>query len=38
MRVLLNTNVILDFLLDREPFSEPAAEVWQAVQLNWTPS
>jgi predicted nucleic acid-binding protein len=32
MRVLLDTNVILDFLLDREPFSEPAAEVWQAVQ------
>jgi len=32
MRVLLDTNVILDFLLDREPFSEAASEVWQAVQ------
>jgi predicted nucleic acid-binding protein len=30
MRVLLDTNVILDFLLDREPFSEAAAAVWQA--------
>jgi predicted nucleic acid-binding protein len=32
MRVLLDTNVILDFLLDREPFSEAAAEVWQTLQ------
>lgn len=32
MRVLLDTNVILDFLLDREPFSGPAEEVWQAIQ------
>jgi predicted nucleic acid-binding protein len=30
MRVLLDTNVILDFLLDREPFAEAAAAVWQA--------
>ncbi len=30
MRVLLDTNVILDFLLDREPFAEAAARIWQA--------
>ncbi len=29
-RVLLDTNVILDFLLDRAPFAEPAAALWQA--------
>ncbi len=32
MRVLLDTNVILDFLLGREPFASPAEEVWQAIQ------
>ena len=32
MRVLLDTNVILDFLLDRRPFAGPAEEVWQALQ------
>jgi predicted nucleic acid-binding protein len=32
MRVLLDTNVILDFLLDREPFSVSAELVWQAIQ------
>lgn len=30
MRVLLDTNVVLDFLLDREPFAESAAAVWEA--------
>lgn len=30
MRVLLDTNVILDFLLDREPFAQAAADLWQA--------
>ncbi|HLF28571.1 MAG TPA: PIN domain-containing protein [Anaerolineae bacterium] len=29
-RVLLDTNVILDFLLDREPFAEAATQLWQA--------
>jgi predicted nucleic acid-binding protein len=29
-RVLLDTNVVLDFLLDRAPFAEAAAEVWEA--------
>ncbi len=29
MRVLLDTNVVLDFLLDREPFAESAAAVWE---------
>jgi predicted nucleic acid-binding protein len=31
-RVLLDTNVILDVLLDREPFVADAAAIWQAVQ------
>lgn len=30
MRVLLDTNVVLDFLLDREPFADAAAQVWEA--------
>ncbi len=30
IRVLLDTNVVLDFLLDREPFAEYAAAVWEA--------
>ena len=30
MRVLIDTNVILDYLLDREPFSDAADAVWQA--------
>ena len=30
IRVLLDTNVVLDFLLDREPFAEAAAAVWEA--------
>lgn len=29
-RVLLDTNVVLDFLLDRTPFADPAAILWQA--------
>jgi predicted nucleic acid-binding protein len=29
-RALLDTNVILDLLLDRAPFAEPAAALWQA--------
>lgn len=29
MRVLLDTNVVLDFLLDREPFADAAAQVWE---------
>ena len=28
--VLLDTNVILDFLLDRAPFADAAAALWQA--------
>ena len=31
-RVLLDTNVILDVLLEREPFVGDAAAIWQAVQ------
>jgi predicted nucleic acid-binding protein len=30
IRVLLDTNVVLDFLLDRAPFAEAAAALWQA--------
>ncbi len=30
MRVLLDTNVVLDFLLDREPFAEAVTAVWEA--------
>ena len=30
MRVLLDTNVVLDFLLDREPFADAAAALWEA--------
>jgi len=30
MRVLLDTNVVLDYLLDREPFADAAADVWEA--------
>jgi len=29
-RVLLDTNVVLDFLLDRAPFADEAAALWQA--------
>ncbi len=29
-RVLLDTNVVLDFLLDRPPFADAAAALWQA--------
>ncbi len=30
MRVLFDTNVILDLFLDRTPFADNAAELWQA--------
>ena len=30
MRVLLDLNVLLDFLLDRVPWNADAAEVWKA--------
>lgn len=30
MRVLFDTNVILDLFLDRDPFADAAAELWQA--------
>jgi predicted nucleic acid-binding protein len=29
-RVLLDTNVVLDFLLDRAPFADAAEALWQA--------
>ena len=30
IRVLLDTNVILDFLMDRQPFADVSAAIWQA--------
>ncbi len=30
IRVLLDTNVVLDFLLDRDPFADLAAALWLA--------
>ncbi len=30
LRALLDTNVVLDFLLDRPPFAEASAAVWEA--------
>ena len=30
MRVLFDTNIILDLFLDRAPFADEAAELWQA--------
>lgn len=30
IRVLLDTNVVLDFLLDRDPFADLAAALWRA--------
>ena len=32
MRVLLDTDIILDYLLAREPFAQPAAEIWNAAE------
>jgi predicted nucleic acid-binding protein len=34
MRVLFDTNVILDVLLDRAPFSEPASELLSKVETG----
>lgn len=32
MRVLIDTNIILDFLLQREPFSQDAELLFQAIR------
>ncbi len=34
MRILFDTNVILDVLLDREPFSLPAAKLFSLVEAS----
>ncbi|HEV7301805.1 MAG TPA: PIN domain-containing protein [Tepidisphaeraceae bacterium] len=34
MRVLLDTNVLLDVLLRRQPFLEPAVNVWAALETG----
>jgi predicted nucleic acid-binding protein len=30
MRILLDTDVVLDYLLDRAPFAAAASDIWQA--------
>lgn len=32
MKILFDTNVVLDVLMDREPFSDPAAELFATVE------
>ena len=32
MKIFVDTNVILDILLEREPFSEDSCVVWDAVE------
>ena len=32
MRALIDTNVLMDVLFEREPFLEPAKAIWQAVE------
>lgn len=32
MRVLIDTNILLDFLLEREPFRQDAEELFQAIE------
>lgn len=34
MRILLDTNIVLDFLLEREPFLHDADRVFQAIENN----
>ena len=34
MRVLIDTNIVLDFLLQREPFSQDAELLFQAIDVG----
>ncbi len=34
MRILVDTNVVLDVLLDRRPFSEPAARLFALIETS----
>lgn len=34
MRILLDTNIVLDFLLEREPFLQDADRVFQVIENN----
>lgn len=34
MRVLLDLNVVLDVLLDRQPHADPAAALWAAIETG----
>ena len=33
-RILIDVNVMLDVLLDRQPYTTPASEVWEAVETG----
>jgi len=35
-RILIDTNVVLDVLLDRQPYAEASAAVWRAVETGVT--
>ncbi len=34
MRILIDTNIVLDVLLDRSPYVEASAAVWAAVETG----
>ena len=34
MKVFLDTNILLDVLLDRKPFSEPSSKVWRLAECG----
>jgi len=34
MRVLVDTNVVLDVLLDRQPHAETSAAIWEAIETG----
>jgi len=36
VRVLIDTNILLDFLLQREPFRQDAEELFQAIDSGQT--
>ena len=34
MKIFLDTNILLDILLDRKPFSEPSSKVWRLAECG----
>ena len=34
MKIFLDTNILLDVLLDRKPFSEPSSKVWRLAECG----